>query len=91
MDMPEDNGSQYGSQYGGSQRGRGGSGSVRPGTSSSNMRGGSSSGGQMGLYEGAGPLQPASRARSKSVADGARYTREGRPIMHYGEFLFLVF
>ena len=87
MDMPED----HGSQYGGSQRGRGGSGSVRPGTSSSNMRGGSSSGGQMGLYEGAGPLQPASRTRSKSVADGARYTKEGRPIMHYGEFSFFPF
>ncbi|KAM7223999.1 hypothetical protein V8F06_000472 [Rhypophila decipiens] len=72
---------------------RGGSGTVRPGTSQSNMnfngRDTSSSGGQMGLYEGAGPLQPASRTRSKSVADGARYTRDGRCIMHYARALYM--
>ncbi|KAK3316345.1 hypothetical protein B0H66DRAFT_592548 [Apodospora peruviana] len=76
-----------GSAYGGSQRGRGGTGSGRPGTSHSNMRGGSS--GQMGLYEGAGPVQPASRTRSKSVADGRGFTRDGRPIMHMARAMYV--
>jgi hypothetical protein len=60
--------------YAGSARGRGG----RPGTSQGN-RG-------MSLYEPPGAVAPASRQRSKSVADGARqYTREGRLILHFGK------
>jgi hypothetical protein len=69
--------------YGGSMRGR----HNRSNTATSmSMRG-------MSLYEGPGPVQPASggsRVRSKSVAaDPNRYTRDGRPILHFGEF-FLV-
>jgi hypothetical protein len=65
--------------YGGSMRGR----HNRSNTATSmSMRG-------MSLYEGAGPVQPAtggSRVRSKSVAaDPNRYTRDGRPILHFGE------
>lgn len=72
-----------GSEYGGSMRGRGGGGgNVRPGTSQSNR------GGQMSFYE---PPGAVGRTRSKSVADGRQFTRDGRPIMHYGEFLFLFF
>ena len=60
----------------GSQRGRGG----RPGTSQGNRA--------MTFYEGSGPVQPASRQRSKSVADPSRqFTRDGRPIMHFGTFI----
>ncbi|KAK3303305.1 uncharacterized protein B0T15DRAFT_513501 [Chaetomium strumarium] len=43
----------------------------------------------MSLYEGAGPVQPASRARSKSVADPNRYTRDGRPILHFARALYM--
>lgn len=67
-----------GSEYGGSMRGRGGGVGARPGTSQSNR------GGQMSFYE---PPGAVGRARSKSVADGRQFTRDGRPIMHYGEFL----
>jgi hypothetical protein len=66
-----------GSEYGGSMRGRGGAGGGRPGTSQSNR------GGQMSFYE---PPGAVGRTRSKSVADGRQFTRDGRPIMHYGEF-----
>lgn len=60
--------------YGGSTRGRGG----RPGTSQGN-RG-------MSLYEPPGAVAPASRQRSKSVADtGRQYTKDGRPILHFGK------
>lgn len=60
--------------YAGSTRGRGG----RPGTSQGN-RG-------MSLYEPPGAVAPASRQRSKSVADGGRqYTRDGRLILHFGK------
>jgi hypothetical protein len=63
-----------GSQYGGSQRGRGG-------------QGGSHSR-AMSFYEGAGPVQPVGRQRSKSAApDGRGYTRDGRKIMHFGGYL----
>lgn len=63
-----------GSQYGGSQRGRGG-------------QGGSHSR-AMSFYEGAGPVAPVGRQRSKSAApDGRGYTRDGRKIMHFGEYL----
>lgn len=68
----------------GSQRGRGGgsSGSGRPGTSSSSRA--------MSFYEGPGAVQPASRTRSKSVADPSRqYTRDGRPIMHHARALYM--
>lgn len=57
----------------GSTRSRG-----RPGTSQGN-RG-------MSLYEPAGAVAPTSRQRSKSVADGGKqYTKDGRPILHFGE------
>lgn len=60
--------------YGGSTRGRGG----RPGTSQGN-RG-------ISLYEPPGAVAPASRQRSKSVADtGRQYTKDGRPILHFGK------
>lgn len=60
----------------GSQRDRYGG---RPGTSSSSRA--------VGLYEPPGAVQ-ASRPRSKSVADPSRqYTRDGRPVVHYGKFL----
>lgn len=75
--------------YGGSMRGR----HNRANTATSmSMRGSGGSGnGGMSLYEGAGPVQAAgSRVRSKSVAaDPGRYTRDGRAILHFGEFLFL--
>jgi hypothetical protein len=46
----------------------------------------------MSLYEGAGPVQAGSRVRSKSVAaDPARYTRDGRAILHFGESPFFFF
>jgi hypothetical protein len=73
-----------GSGYGGSMRGR----HNRSNTATSmSMRGsGGGGGGGMNLYEGAGPVQP-SRARSKSVAaDPGRFTRDGRAILHFGEF-----
>ncbi|KAK4126986.1 hypothetical protein N657DRAFT_687355 [Parathielavia appendiculata] len=47
----------------------------------------------MSLYEGAGPVQPVtggSRVRSKSVAaDPGRYTRDGRPILHFARALYM--
>lgn len=59
--------------YGGSARGRG-----RPGTSQGNRA--------MGLYEPPGAMAPASRPRSKSVADGGRqYNADGRLILHFGK------
>ena len=58
----------------GSQRGRHGG---RPGTSSSSKA--------VGLFDGHGSIQGSSRQRSKSVADPSRYTRDGRPIMHFGK------
>jgi hypothetical protein len=71
--------------YGGSVRGR----HNRSNTATSmSMRG-------MSLYEGPGQVQPAgsSRVRSKSVAaDPNRFTRDGRPILHFGESpLFVLF
>lgn len=60
--------------YSGSMRGRDG----RPGTSQGH-RG-------MSLYEPPGAIAPASRQRSKSVADtGRQYTKDGRPILHFGK------
>jgi len=71
MDMAVQLADDGGSQYGGSQRGRGGHGSHSR---------------AMSFYEGGGAIQPASRTRSKSVADPGRgFTRDGRAIMHYGE------
>lgn len=64
--------------YGGSTRGRGG----RPGTSQGNRA--------MGLYEPPGAVAPASRARSKSVADGGRqYTQDGRMILHFARAMYM--
>ncbi|GAB1315946.1 formin-binding protein [Madurella fahalii] len=78
--------------YGGSMRGR----HNRSNTASSmSMRGGGGGGGGanngMSLYEGAGPVQAASRTRSKSVAaaDAGRYTRDGRPILHFARALYM--
>jgi hypothetical protein len=67
----------------GSLRGRGGAGMQRPGTSNSYRNQPTGGQGAMGLYE---PPGAVSRARSKSVADGRQFTRDGRPIMHYGMF-----
>ncbi|EAQ84961.1 hypothetical protein CHGG_08975 [Chaetomium globosum CBS 148.51] len=68
--------------YGGSMRGR----HNRSNTATSmSMRG-------MSLYEGAGPVQPvgSSRTRSKSVAaDPNRFTRDGRPILHFARALYM--
>ncbi|KAK2599596.1 hypothetical protein N8I77_011337 [Diaporthe amygdali] len=64
--------------YGGSTRGRGG----RPVTSQGNRA--------MGLYEPPGAMAPASRQRSKSVADGGRqYTPDGRPILHFARAMYM--
>ena len=59
--------------YGGSQRGRGnGIPSNRP----------------MSLYNGPPQSQVvASRQRSKSIADSRQYTRDGRPILHFGKHI----
>ncbi|KAK4454139.1 hypothetical protein QBC34DRAFT_394365 [Podospora aff. communis PSN243] len=66
-----------GSNYGGSQRGR-------------SNRGGGSHSRAMSFYEGGGAVQPASRTRSKSVADPGRgFTRDGRPIMHFARALYM--
>ncbi|KAL2144847.1 hypothetical protein VTI28DRAFT_8407 [Corynascus sepedonium] len=76
-------------EYGtGSMRGR----HNRSNTATSlSMRGSGSGAGAMGLYEGAGPVQgPGSRARSRSVAaDPNRYTRDGRPILHFARALYM--
>lgn len=58
----------------GSQRGRHG----RSNTSSGSRA--------MSFYEGSGAMQPAPRQRSKSIVDPSRqYTRDGRPILHFGK------
>lgn len=62
----------------GSQRSRGGS-TSRPGTSSSNSR-------AMGLYDGGGSMRS---SRSKSIGENLQFTRDGRPIMHFGRVFFL--
>jgi len=71
MDMAVQLADDRGSNYGGSQRGRGGGGTHSR---------------AMSFYEGSGAVQPASRTRSKSVADPGRFTRDGRPIMHFGKW-----
>ncbi|KAK7698281.1 formin-binding protein [Diaporthe eres] len=44
----------------------------------------------MGLYEPPGAMAPASRQRSKSVADGGRqYTQDGRPILHFARAMYM--
>ncbi|KAL1847671.1 formin-binding protein [Diaporthe australafricana] len=64
--------------YAGSTRGRGG----RPGTSQGNRA--------MGLYEPPGAMAPASRQRSKSVADGGRqYNQDGRMILHFARAMYM--
>lgn len=72
--------SPYGADDGyGSQRSRGGS-TSRPGTSNSSSR-------AMGLYEGGGGSVRSSR--SKSIGENLQFTRDGRPIMHFGESFFV--
>ncbi|KAL2187310.1 hypothetical protein L209DRAFT_686324 [Thermothelomyces heterothallicus CBS 203.75] len=81
----DDGGSGYGT---GSMRGR----HARSNTATSmSMRGGAgANAGAMGLYEGAGPVQAGSRMRSRSVAaDPNRYTRDGRPILHFARALYM--
>jgi len=73
MDMAVQLAEDGGSNYDGSQRGRG-------------SRGGGAHSRAMSFYEGGGAVQPASRTRSKSVADPGRgFTRDGRSIMHFGK------
>lgn len=61
----------------GSQRSRG---SARPGTSGGNAR-------PMSSYGGQGAQQrPQERQRSKSVADGRQFNKDGRPILHFGKY-----
>ncbi|KAK0707496.1 hypothetical protein B0H67DRAFT_495608 [Lasiosphaeris hirsuta] len=82
MDMAVQLADDSGSAYGGSQRGRGG----RPGTGG----GGSANSRAMSFYEGPGPVQSASRQRSKSIADPSRqFTRDGRPIMHFARAMYM--
>lgn len=71
--------SPYGGDDGyGSQRSRGGS-TSRPGTSNSNSR-------AMGLYEGGGGGGSMRSSRgSKSIGENLQFTRDGRPIMHFGK------
>lgn len=47
-----------------------------------------SNGGRPVSYYGGQPPQEseAPRSRSKSVADGQKYTEDGRPVLHYGEY-----
>jgi hypothetical protein len=67
--------------YGGSQRGRG-SGNTRPVSYYG--------GGQVQLRESYGaPQQQGGRVRSKSIAESRQFTRDGRPILHYCECLFV--
>jgi hypothetical protein len=63
--------------YSGSQRGRG---NGRPGT------GGSAR--PMSLYNGPPQPQAASRQRSKSTADGRQFSKDGRPILHFGKLQY---
>ncbi|KAL2119753.1 hypothetical protein VTJ04DRAFT_6714 [Mycothermus thermophilus] len=78
----------------GSMRGRGHQRSMTAtnvgggGFGSTGSRTGTINQGSMSLYEGAGPVGPA-RARSKSVAADVRYTRDGRPILHYARALYM--
>ena len=62
-----------------SHRGPGG-GATRP----TSYYGGQAQGGDREIHD-----DVTVRARSKSVADGRQYTREGRPILHFGESSFV--
>lgn len=70
-----------GSQYSGSMRGRE---NVRPSTGN---------GRPASYYNGPGggqlQMAPSTRQRSKSVVDGRQFTREGRPILHFGKSMSL--
>lgn len=58
----------------GSQRGRHARSNTSPGSRA------------MSFYEGSGAVQPAPRQRSKSIVDPSRqYTKDGRPILHFGK------
>ena len=52
---------------------------------------GGNGGRPMSYYGGQPPPQDAGalRSRSKSVADGQKYTQDGRPILHYGNYFLL--
>lgn len=71
--------------YGGSQRGRNG-GSGRPGTSGAAR--------PLSLYNGGyadqQQSQGGSRQRSKSVVDVRQFSRDGRPILHFGKSCYLL-
>ena len=75
--------------YGGSARGRnmgGGGGVARPMTYYGGGGGnGSMAGPLVDQSQGRGPPSGEQRARSKSVVDGRQFTRDGRPILHFGK------
>ena len=75
-------GSDHGSMYGDSQRGRGNSGGGARPTSYY----GSGPGPDAAGYGAPGGGQVSTRTRSRSVADPRQYTKDGRVILHYGEF-----
>jgi hypothetical protein len=60
-------------EWSGSQSGRG------------SRAGGSANSRAMSYYEGAQEQQLTARQRSQSVADVRQYSREGRPILHFGK------
>ncbi|KAK4190772.1 putative septation protein [Podospora australis] len=77
------------SQYGGSSRGRHAR-SMTASNISTRSGGASTPVNGVSLYEGAGPVGTASRARSKSAAaDPNRFTRDGRSIMHFAKALYM--
>jgi hypothetical protein len=43
----------------------------------------------LSLYNGPLQTQVASRERSKSVVDGRQFSRDGRPILHFGKLRHL--
>ncbi|RDW72051.1 putative proline-serine-threonine phosphatase-interacting protein 2 [Coleophoma crateriformis] len=43
----------------------------------------------MSSYYGSGQITPASRQRSKSVADVRQFTRDGRPILHFARAMYM--
>lgn len=72
--------------YGGSQRGRGVTGGQRP---TSYYGGAGTVAAASGVGGGAQDGRAEARVRSKSVADGRQFTRDGRPILHFGKCAIL--
>ena len=69
--------------YGGSQRGRGTTEGRRPASYYGGAGAATAGGGGQGARSDA-------RIRSKSVADGRQFTRDGKPIMHFGNVFSLI-